>query len=156
MSPLVFRNVDADPADPVETWPYEALVAAIERGTIGAWVRVTSAIDREPWGDVARQVEEYLAYAAPKGVGPLLARAVERARAQAGARERGEVAAEMARLVDATGLPLAEVARRIGTSRSRLSTYRSGRVVPSAALIVRLRHLVDRLADQAARDEPRP
>ena len=33
MSALRFRNVDADPADDVETWPYEALVTAIDRGS---------------------------------------------------------------------------------------------------------------------------
>jgi len=32
----------------------------------------------------------------------------------------------------------------VGTSRSRLSTYRSGSVVPSAAMLVRIRHAVDR------------
>ncbi|MGL5910511.1 MAG: helix-turn-helix domain-containing protein, partial [Phycicoccus sp.] len=91
---------------------------------------------------------EYLSSSSPHGVGPLLHRAVERSRSQAEARERAEVAAEVADLVERTGLPVAEVARRIGTSRSRLSTYRSGRVVPSATLVVRLRALVDRLADQ--------
>lgn len=29
---LSFRNVDADPSDPVESWPYEGLVTAVERG----------------------------------------------------------------------------------------------------------------------------
>ena len=29
---LAFRNVDASPDDPVETWPFEAVVAAVERG----------------------------------------------------------------------------------------------------------------------------
>lgn len=95
MSNLVFRNVDADPSDPVETWPYEALVTAVERGTIGDWVRITAAIDREPWGEVARQIEEHLGYAAPRGVGPLLARAVARARLDAETQERAEVAAEV-------------------------------------------------------------
>lgn len=144
MSPVSFRNVDADPTDPVETWPYEALVTAIERGTIGEWVAITSAIDRDPWGEVARAVEDYLGYAAPPGVGPLLQRAVARSRSQCEDRERAEVAAEVARLVEASGLSMANVARRIGTSRSRLSTYRSGTVVPSATVMVRLRSLAAR------------
>ncbi|MGF1647054.1 MAG: helix-turn-helix domain-containing protein [Kineosporiaceae bacterium] len=38
-----------------------------------------------------------------------------------------------------SGLTSTEFASRIGTSRSRLSTYASGRVVPSAALMVRIR-----------------
>ncbi|MFD2862989.1 helix-turn-helix domain-containing protein [Salininema proteolyticum] len=36
----------------------------------------------------------------------------------------------------------AEFAERIGTSASRLSTYISGKVMPSAALMVRIRRVV--------------
>lgn len=143
MRTLTFRNVGSEPSDPVDTWPFEALVTAIERGTVGDWVRITAAVDADPWGEVARQIEEYLAYARPYGVGPLLKRAVVRARAQAAAGERATVVDEVSALVAATGLPLAEVARRLGTSRSRLSTYRSGRVVPSSTFMVRLRNLVN-------------
>ncbi|MGL5865983.1 MAG: helix-turn-helix domain-containing protein [Dermatophilaceae bacterium] len=154
MTRIALRNVDADPSDAVETWPYEALVAAIERGTISTWVRITSAIDREPWGDVARQIEEYLRYASPYGVGPLLHRALARSKAHAEARERAEVAAEIADLIERTGLPVTDVARRIGTSRTRLSTYRSGRVIPSATLLVRLRALADRIGHAPSPDKP--
>ncbi len=136
---LVFRNVSADPADPVETWPYEALVTAIERGGIRDWARVTHAIDEAPWGEVARQVEDYLSYAEPDGVTALFGRAIDRARRQAAGRERRAVSDEIAALIEKSGLTTEEVARRIGTSRSRLSTYRSGKVVPSATLMVRLR-----------------
>ena len=34
--PVAFRNVDASPTDDVRTWPYEALVAVIDRGLIVA------------------------------------------------------------------------------------------------------------------------
>jgi hypothetical protein len=142
MMALRFRNVTAEPADDVESWPYEAIVTAIERGTIGDWVRLSRAIDDDPWGEVARQVEDYLSYEQPYGVGPLLARAVARARAQAEARERQAVADEVAELVARSGLSMADLASRLGTSRSRLSTYRSGSVMPSAAMMVRLRALV--------------
>jgi hypothetical protein len=66
---LSFRNVDADSSDPVETWPYEALVTAIERGTIHDWAKITAAIRRE-----------------------LLRRAVRRARAEAEISDPEEVA----------------------------------------------------------------
>ena len=52
---------------------------------------------------------------------------------------------EVEALVSESGLSLAEFASRIGTSRSRLSTYRSGRVTPSAALLLRMERLVARL-----------
>lgn len=29
---LRFRNIDADPDDPVETWPLKGIVTALERG----------------------------------------------------------------------------------------------------------------------------
>lgn len=137
-----FRNVQADPVDPVETWPYEGLVTAIERGTFNDWLRITKAIDRDPWGPTAQRVESYLSYESPWGVGLLLQRAIARARAQAREREKREVAAEVAALIERSGLSVAEFASRIGTSRSRLSTYRSGAVTPSAALLNRMRRVV--------------
>ena len=44
-----------------------------------------------------------------------------------------------------SGLTQAAFAERIGTSRSRLSTYRHGRVTPSATLI----HRMERVSAQA-------
>ncbi len=139
-----FRNVEVPPGADVRAWPYEALVAAIERGTIGDWARVTRELRAEPWGPVAREVELYLSYAQPWGVGPLLTRALASAQEHAAAEERAAVAAEVRRLVDQSGLSPSEFASRIGTSRTRLSTYRNGRVTPSAALLLRMRRLVER------------
>lgn len=141
-----FRNVDVDPSSPVESWPFEAIVTVIERGTIGDWAVLARAIDGDPWGVVARQVEEYLDYSRPYGVAPLLERAIARARRTAEVSERERVAAEIASLVEDSGLTLSDLASRLGTSASRLSTYRSGRVVPSATFMVRLRDVVERLA----------
>jgi transcriptional regulator with XRE-family HTH domain len=44
-------------------------------------------------------------------------------------------------LVAGSGLSKRDFAERIGTSRSRLSTYLSGKVVPSATLMVRMRRV---------------
>lgn len=135
---LTFRNVDADPTDPVETWPYEALVAAIERGSVRDWARVVGAIRRDPWGDVARSIEDYLGYADRSGVSTLMRRALDRSRSAADAADRAAVAARVRDLVAQSGLTAAQFASRIGTSASRLSTYASGKVVPSAALLMRM------------------
>ncbi|MDQ3781754.1 MAG: helix-turn-helix domain-containing protein [Actinomycetota bacterium] len=135
---LSFRNVDADPAQPVETWPYEAMVAAIERGSVSGWARLTAAIRRHPWGDVARSVEAYLGYAEPSGVSALLDRAIRQARADTEAADRAQVAARVRSLVAESGLTAAEFASRVGTSSSRLSTYVTGKVVPSAAMMLRM------------------
>jgi DNA-binding transcriptional regulator YiaG len=134
----------------VEAWPYEALVTVIERGSVTDWARLTSRIRRDPWGPVARQVELYLSYERPWGVGPLMQRAISSARTIAEADERAAVAAEVRSLVEQSGLGASEFALRIGTSRSRLSTYRTGRVTPSASLMVRMRRLVDRMRGQGS------
>jgi hypothetical protein len=112
MTRLRFRNVGADPSDPVASWPYEALVTAIERGTIGDWVPITAEIDADPWGEVARQVEEYLTYAPADGVCALFDRAVTRARSPAERSEREEVSAEVRSLIEASALSMAQVASR--------------------------------------------
>lgn len=141
---VAFRNVEGSVDAPVEHWPYEALVAAIERGTIGDWLPIIRAIEADPWGPVARRIESYLGYATPDGVGPLLRRSVDRARSQAESRERALVAAQVRSLIKRSGLSNENFARSIGTSRSRLSTYASGKVTPAATLLVRMEQLVDR------------
>jgi DNA-binding transcriptional regulator YiaG len=133
-----FRNVEGSPRSPVEDWPYEALVTTIERGTITDWLRIIRAIQQRPWGKVARRVDQYLGYASPYGVGPLLSRAIARARATAEAREREVVAGRVRDLISQSGMSAEEFAKAIGTSRSRLSTYASGKVVPAATLLVRM------------------
>lgn len=140
---LVFRNLDVSPEDPVETWPTEAVEAAMERGSLTEWARLASAIRAHPWGRVARNVEAVLTYTRPYGVDLLLERAIATARAEVVAAERSEAAAVISRALADSGLTRREAARILGTSTSRLSTYTTGRVTPSAALLVSLRRLRD-------------
>lgn len=141
-----FRNVDVAVDAPLETSPYEALVTLIERGTLRDWVRITSAVDDDPWGTVAHQIEDHLTHEQPYGVAPLMTRAIARARTKAEVGERNEVAQEIARLIKQSGLTIAELATRVGTSRPRVSTYRTGSVIPCAAFLVRLRRVVGQLS----------
>jgi DNA-binding transcriptional regulator YiaG len=138
---LRFRNIEASPADPVETWPFEGILAAVDRGTLPDWRRLAAAIRADPWGPVARQVLDAIRISHPYGTTELLEGVVDRARKLAADSERAEVAAEVSRLVDTSGLSRQEFAERLGTSRSRLSTYLSGKVVPSSALLVRMRRV---------------
>jgi DNA-binding transcriptional regulator YiaG len=138
---LKFRNLNVAPEDPVETWPFEGILAAIERGTLPDWRRLAASIRADPWGPVARQVSEAIELSHPYGTSELLAGVVARARREAAESERAEVAAEIGRLVVNSGLSRQEFADRIGTSRTRLSTYLSGKVTPSAALMVRIRRV---------------
>lgn len=144
MTALAFRNVDASPDDPVSEWPQEAIQTALERGSLPDWRRLAAAIGAEPWGPVARRVEEVLTYSRPYGVAEAMERVVARARDAAERAERDAVAAEVDTLVQDSGLSRAEFASRIGTSTSRLSTYATGKVTPSAALLVRMRNVTER------------
>ena len=62
---LKFRNIEASPEDPVQTWPFEGILAAVERGTLPDWRRLAEAIDADPWGPVAQQVIEALSLSRP-------------------------------------------------------------------------------------------
>jgi DNA-binding transcriptional regulator YiaG len=141
---LSFRNVDAEVTDPVASWPQEALQTALERGDITHWRRIVAEIGRSPWGPVARTVQEILAYSRPYGVAPLMERAIARARARAVASEADEVVARIRSARRASGLSVKEFAAEVGTSASRMSTYLSGRVTPSAAMLVRMERLAAR------------
>lgn len=138
---LRFRNVDADVSDPVESWPTEALQTALERGGLAIRRRIASAIRREPWGAVARTVEEILSHSRPYGVAELFDIVIAQARADAEQRAVEEVAARIREL--AARSSIAELARRTGTSRSRMSTYASGKVTPSAAMMLRIERAAD-------------
>lgn len=138
MSPLTFRNIDVSPADPVSAWPIEAIQTALERGGLSDWRRLAAAVGDEPWGPVARRIEEVLTYSRPYGIAEAMERTLSRARTKTERSERDQVAQEVNRLIAKSGLTRSEFASRIGTSTSRLSTYATGRVTPSAALILRM------------------
>lgn len=142
--PVDFRNVDASPSDDVRTWPYEALVAVVDRGLVSDWQPIFAELRRSPWGRVARRVERYLSYRDSDGVGTLFSLAIERARADAHGADRADVAARLRHAVSRSGLTNAEFAQLVGTSASRLSTYLSGRVTPSAAMLVRIERAATR------------
>jgi DNA-binding transcriptional regulator YiaG len=144
VSALAFRNLKVTPEDPVSEWPLEAIQTALERGGLTHWRRLATEVQAEPWGPVAREIEEVLTYSRPYGVAEAFERTISRSRAAAEASEREAVAAEVAELVRESGLSRAEFASRLGTSTSRLSTYVSGKVTPSAALVVRMRRLAER------------
>jgi DNA-binding transcriptional regulator YiaG len=138
---LAFRNLTITPQAPVSQWPTEAVQAALERGDLADWHRIAAEIRASPWGATARQVEEVFSYAHPYGVTEAMQTVLSRARERAEANERAAVAAAIREAVERSGLSQAEFASRIGTSPSRLSTYVSGKVTPSATLMVRISHV---------------
>lgn len=138
---LAFRNLEVSPDDPVETWPTEAVLTALERGGLSHWQRLTAAIRADPWGPVARRVSEALSLTQSYGIDELMPDMIAAARRDAARAERDQVASEIAALVATSGLSRTEFAARIGTSTTRLSTYATGAVTPSASLLVRIRRV---------------
>jgi DNA-binding transcriptional regulator YiaG len=141
VSTLKFRNVTASVDDPVETWPFEGILAAVERGTLPDWRRLAAAVRADPWGPVAQQVLEAVELSRPYGTSQLLTSVIDSARQEAADAEREQVAGKIRDLVARSGLSRQDFALRIGTSRPRLSTYMSGKVTPSAALMLRIRRI---------------
>lgn len=138
---LAFRNLAVDSTEPVSTWPTEAVQAALERGDLADWQRIATEIRTDLWGRTARQVEEVLTHSRPYGVAEVMESVVDRARRRVEACEREAVASEVRRAIARSDLSRAEFAARLGTSPSRLSTYATGKVTPSAAMMLRIRRV---------------
>jgi predicted XRE-type DNA-binding protein len=156
MSALKFRNITASVDDPVETWPFEGILAAVERGTLPDWRRLAADIRADPWGPVAQQVLEAIEMSRPYGTSELLTAVIERAREDAAAAERDQVADEIRDLIARSGLSQQDFALRLGTSRPRLSTYMTGKVTPSAALMLRMQRVaMEAESRQGAQARPR-
>jgi DNA-binding transcriptional regulator YiaG len=138
MSAVGFRNVEASPHDPVATWPYEALVETLEQGLVSDWQPVFAELRSHPWGVVARRVMRWARITSDESAAALFTAAVDKARKRAEAGEREEVARRVRKAIERSGLTSADFAASIGTSASRLSTYAHGKVMPSAAMLLRI------------------
>lgn len=141
---VAFRNVDASPGDPVGTWPVEAIVTVIERGLVTDWRPLLREIRDHPRGHVARVVDAYLEHAEADGATRLFRLVLDDARRSEDDADRMEAASRVRSCIEASGLTAARFAEEIGTSASRLSTYVTGRVTPSAALLVRMERVAAR------------
>lgn len=145
---LAFRNLTIAPDAPVERWPTEAVQIALERGDLDDWRRIVAELKRDPWGRTARQVEEVLTYSRPYGIAEAIETVLRRLRSTVEEEERNQVASEVRDAISRSGLSRAEFASRIGTSASRLSTYATGKVTPSATLLLRIGRVADRARKQ--------
>ena len=138
MSAVEFRNVEASADEPVDTWPHEALVETLERGLVQDWSPVFTEIRARPWGTVARRIQRWTRITQDRAAAALFSAAVAQARDRVEAEERDDVARRVREAIESSGLTAADFAATIGTSASRLSTYASGKVVPSATMLLRI------------------
>lgn len=80
MSTLRFRNLNVTPADPVEAWGVEGILAAIDRGSLPDWRRIAAAVRASPLGLVTADLEQALEVAEDRGVAATLRRIAAHAR----------------------------------------------------------------------------
>lgn len=121
------------------------LLAAAESGVADGetdphgWRPALARLARAPWSPEADRVLDAMTRPADAGV----RRAVDEfrlvCREREADRERAAVATEVRRVVAVSGLSQRAFAARIGTSASRLSSYVHGHVVPSAAMMLRIK-----------------
>lgn len=135
---LLVQDVELDgPAQSRWVRSVAQLRQLLTEGTVAERRPFVASVLAVPWGPYAAGIRELAEAGGPdlvEGVEGLIAVArevVER-------RERRQVAEQVRRLIQRTGLAQREFAARVGTSPSRLSTYVSGKVTPSAAMLVRI------------------
>ena len=134
-----FRNLEVTPRDPVDRWGPEGILEAIDRGGLAEWRRIARAVAADPHGPVAADLEEALELAEDAGAARVLQLALERARAS----EAERVGWRIREYLWRANMTQAEFARAVGTSPSRMSTYLSGSVTPSAVMLERMRRVAE-------------
>jgi DNA-binding XRE family transcriptional regulator len=137
-----FRNVNVDPAAPISDMPYEAIHTAMSRHGITSWKLLAAEIDREPWGRVARIVEQIAGWNENYGVDRLFLRRIAEARERLVIDGRRLWAGRIRRLRERRGLTLDVMAGRIGTSASRLSNYENAKTAPTTDVLGRIEQLI--------------
>ena len=135
---MEFRNVEGSTADPVIAWHPEGLLEVCERGLIQDWRPIIAELKNDPHGKFSRLVLTTADLVEDPHMASLMRIWVT------GARRTPEerFAMKFREWVSRSGLSRAEIAKRLGTSRSRLSTYETGAVTPSAVIAMKMEALV--------------
>jgi DNA-binding transcriptional regulator YiaG len=145
-----FRNLDFDPALPVEEWPAEAIETVMDRGSLSDWRRLADAIRSNPWCSTARTVETIAGWGEHYGVDALMSSVIGRAREQFDLVGRARYAAQIHAWRVQTRMTMRQFAAAAGTSASRLSDYENAKVAPTTDVLGRLER-VARLHKRDAR-----
>lgn len=135
MARLQFRNLNVTPEDTVDLWGVEGIATAIDRGGSEHWGRIQSAVEAEPYGKVALDLEQALDVTQSPSITKLMEDWLEYCRED----DKKRFARSFRKWVIETGMSRAELAQYLGTSRSRLSSYESGAVTPSAVVVQKVR-----------------
>jgi DNA-binding transcriptional regulator YiaG len=113
----------------------------VEHGNARRWRAALLPLIESPWGPYGEHIVQLTKEAGLTKVTALLEECRKVYQQRQEQRERDAIAREIRRLVAISGLTQREFASQIGTSPSRLSTYVNGRVIPSAAMLLRIRRV---------------
>ncbi|WP_322937817.1 helix-turn-helix domain-containing protein [Nocardioides bizhenqiangii] len=134
---LLLEGVDLDLHLPVIRTEAE-LVGVVDGGSVLEWRHHLAMIAATPWSPYSRLLVDLARQAARPEVAEVVDRFTEMCREHDKEHEREQVAGEVRRIVSHSGVTQREFALWVGTSPSRLSTYISGNVTPSASLMLRM------------------
>ncbi|MGX9791761.1 XRE family transcriptional regulator [Mycobacterium sp. MMS18-G62] len=141
---------------PIEHWPTSAIRAALMNATSDVMRRVTTAVNRDPYGRTAHQVEEIVRSADAAEPVTAIAAVLADARARLEAAERSEVTHVVHVLLKRSRLSEHEFAKRIGVSAGELSAFLDNETCPSAVLMVRMKRVADRFSKAGAQRRTQP
>lgn len=119
----------------------EQLVDLLKHGTARHWRAALLPLIESPWGPYGEHIVRLTKEANLDAIGALLQECRKVYQQRQEQREREAIAREIRRLVAISGLTQRQFAAQVGTSPSRLSTYVNGRVIPSAAMLLRIRRV---------------
>ena len=119
----------------------DELLDLIRHGNARRWRAALLPLIESPWGPYGEHVVKLSKDARLDVIAEILEECRKVYRHRQEQRERDAIAREIRRLVAISGLTQRQFAARIGTSPSRLSTYVNGRVIPSAAMLLRIRRV---------------
>lgn len=132
------RNVTVDSTCPVSALHPEVVEIMMDRGSLSDWRLLVAEIEREPWGRIARIVENVASWGEHYGVDRLMGRVIARSREQVDSEARQRYAARIRSWRHDAGLTLRQLAELAGTSESRLSAYENAKVAPTTTVLGRL------------------
>lgn len=119
----------------------QQLVDLLEHGTARHWRAALLPLIESPWGPYGEHIVRLTKEADLDEIATVLQECRKVYQQRQEQRERDAIAREIRRLVAISGLTQRQFAAQIGTSPSRLSTYVNGRVIPSAAMLLRIRRV---------------
>jgi len=135
---LLLEGIDPDQHLPVIRNQSELLGLA-DGGSVLEWRYHLAMIAASPWSPYSQHIVELANTADRPLVAALVARFTDVCREHNKEHEREHVAEEVRRMVSASGASQRQFSQWVGTSPSRLSTYISGSVTPSASMMLRMR-----------------